>query len=76
MTLIKASVVQACTVSYSLPDTLFKLDKLTGIARKRDGSQLCVFPEALWVLWIYLGVEDSEFLAALEDTLVDRHSGR
>ena len=45
---IRASVVQACTDRYSLDDTLLKLERLTRLARERDGSQLCVFPEALY----------------------------
>ncbi|KDQ63493.1 hypothetical protein JAAARDRAFT_29513 [Jaapia argillacea MUCL 33604] len=43
---IKASVVQTCTESYNLEATLDKLEKLTRIAKDRDGSQLAVFPEA------------------------------
>ncbi|KAI0830591.1 carbon-nitrogen hydrolase [Trametes gibbosa] len=43
---IKASVVQASTAAYSLPDTLDKLEKLTRLAKERDGAQLVVFPEA------------------------------
>ncbi|KAG6911074.1 hypothetical protein DXG01_004589 [Tephrocybe rancida] len=43
---IKASVVQSCSERFSLPDTLDKLERLTRLARDRDGSQLCVFPEA------------------------------
>lgn len=46
---IKASVVQASTAAYSLPDTLDKLEKLTRLAKERDGAQLAVFPEALSV---------------------------
>ena len=45
---IRASVVQACTERYSLDDTLLKLERLTRLARDRDRSQLCVFPEALY----------------------------
>jgi len=44
---IRASVVQACTATYSLPDTLDKLERLTLLAKQRDNSQLVVFPEAL-----------------------------
>ncbi|KAI0652129.1 carbon-nitrogen hydrolase [Trametes meyenii] len=43
---IKASVVQAATAAYSLPDTLDKLERLTRLAKERDGAQLVVFPEA------------------------------
>ncbi|KAJ7169791.1 carbon-nitrogen hydrolase [Mycena filopes] len=43
---IRASVVQTCAQSYSLDDTLKKLEDLTRLARERDGSQLAVFPEA------------------------------
>jgi len=43
---IRASVVQTCTQAYSLDRTLEKLEKLTHLARERDGSQLAVFPEA------------------------------
>ena len=46
---IKASVVQAATAAYSLPETLDKLEKFTRLAKERDGSQLVVFPEALFV---------------------------
>ena len=44
--IIRASVVQACTAAYSLPDTLDKLERLALLA-KQDNSQLAVFPEAL-----------------------------
>ena len=47
---IKASVVQAATAAYSLPDTLDKLERLTRLAKERDGAQLVVFPEALSVM--------------------------
>ncbi|KAG8711879.1 Nitrilase, partial [Ceratobasidium sp. 395] len=43
---LKVSVVQTCTAAYSLPDTLDKLDRLVRLAKERDGSQFCVFPEA------------------------------
>ncbi|CAE6442877.1 unnamed protein product [Rhizoctonia solani] len=43
---LKVSVVQTCTAAYSLNDTLDKLDRLVRLAKERDGSQLCVFPEA------------------------------
>ncbi|KIJ68545.1 hypothetical protein HYDPIDRAFT_106750 [Hydnomerulius pinastri MD-312] len=43
---IRASVVQTCTVSYSLSDTLDKFENLTKLAKERDDSQLVVFPEA------------------------------
>ncbi|KAJ7783691.1 carbon-nitrogen hydrolase [Mycena maculata] len=43
---IRASVVQTCTQAYSLDATLATLEKLTRLARERDGSQLAVFPEA------------------------------
>jgi predicted amidohydrolase len=46
---IRASVVQTCTASYSLPATLDKLERLTRLARDRDGTQLALFPEALYV---------------------------
>ena len=49
MTVIRASVVQACTAAYSLPDTLEKLRRLAKVAKERDNSQLAVFPEALCV---------------------------
>jgi predicted amidohydrolase len=45
--IVRASVVQACTAAYSLPDTLDKLERLTILAKQRDGAQLAVFPEAL-----------------------------
>jgi len=48
--IIKVSVVQACTASYGSTDslalTLAKLERFTALAKKRDGSQLAVFPEA------------------------------
>ncbi|KAH9944148.1 carbon-nitrogen hydrolase [Epithele typhae] len=44
--IIKASVVQASTAAYSLPETLEKLEKFTCLAKERDGAQLVVFPEA------------------------------
>ncbi|KAG8688203.1 Nitrilase [Ceratobasidium sp. 423] len=43
---LKVSVVQTCTAAYSLDNTLDKLDRLVRLAKERDGSQLCVFPEA------------------------------
>ncbi|KAG6896515.1 hypothetical protein C0992_007704 [Termitomyces sp. T32_za158] len=43
---IRASVVQTCSARFSIPDTLAKLEQLTRLARDRDRSQLCVFPEA------------------------------
>ncbi|KAF8606985.1 carbon-nitrogen hydrolase [Ceratobasidium sp. AG-I] len=43
---LKVSVVQTCTAAYSLDDTLDKLERLVRLARERDGSQFCVFPEA------------------------------
>ncbi|TFY69388.1 hypothetical protein EVG20_g3178 [Dentipellis fragilis] len=43
---IRASVVQTCTAAYSLTDTLDRLERLTVLAKERDGSQLAVFPEA------------------------------
>ena len=46
---VKVSVVQAATAAFSLPDTLDKLEKLTRLAKERDGAQLVVFPEALSV---------------------------
>ncbi|KAI3622369.1 nitrilase 4 [Moniliophthora roreri] len=42
--IVRASVVQACTHAYSLPDTLDKLERLTHEA-KGEGAQLAVFPE-------------------------------
>lgn len=44
---IRASVIQACTAAYSLPDTLDRLETLIRLAKERDGTQLAVFPEAL-----------------------------
>ncbi|EMD41986.1 hypothetical protein CERSUDRAFT_110529 [Gelatoporia subvermispora B] len=44
--ILRASVVQACTVAYSLADTLEKLHRLTRVAKDRDGAQLAIFPEA------------------------------
>lgn len=44
---VRASVIQACTVAYSLSDTLDKLERLTILAKERDNAQLAVFPEAL-----------------------------
>ena len=46
---VRASVVQAATAAYSLPDTLTKLEHFARIAKERDGAQLVVFPEALYV---------------------------
>lgn len=43
---IRASVVQTCTAAYSVSDTLDKLERLTRLAKDRDGSKLAVFPEA------------------------------
>ncbi|KAG5634408.1 hypothetical protein H0H81_002081 [Sphagnurus paluster] len=43
---IRASVVQTCSARFDLNDTLDKLERLTRLAHDRDGSQLCVFPEA------------------------------
>ncbi|TFK92769.1 carbon-nitrogen hydrolase [Polyporus arcularius HHB13444] len=43
---IRASVVQAATAAYSLSETLDKLERLTRLAKERDGAQLAVFPEA------------------------------
>ncbi|KAN0100542.1 nitrilase [Tylopilus felleus] len=43
---IRASVVQTCTASFSLPDTLQKFENLTKLAKERDNTQLMVFPEA------------------------------
>ncbi|KAG6812011.1 hypothetical protein H0H92_004740 [Tricholoma furcatifolium] len=43
---IRASVVQTCSARFSINDTLDKLEVLTRLARERDQSQLCVFPEA------------------------------
>jgi hypothetical protein len=48
---LRASVVQAATASYGSPEslelTLAKLERLTVLAKERDGSQLALFPEAL-----------------------------
>lgn len=44
---IRASVVQTCTASFNLSDTLEKFESLTRLAKQRDDSQLVVFPEAL-----------------------------
>lgn len=43
---IRAAVVQACTASYSLADTLSKLETYATVAKEK-GAQLAVFPEAL-----------------------------
>ncbi|KAH9898122.1 carbon-nitrogen hydrolase [Cubamyces lactineus] len=43
---IRASVVQTATAAYSLEATLDKLERLTRLAKERDGTQLAVFPEA------------------------------
>ena len=43
---INVSVVQAATAAFNLDDTLDKLDRLVRLAKTRDDSQLCVFPEA------------------------------
>ncbi|KAI0721368.1 carbon-nitrogen hydrolase [Cerioporus squamosus] len=43
---IRASVVQAATAAYSLSVTLDRLERLTRLAKERDGAQLAVFPEA------------------------------
>lgn len=54
MPTIKVSVVQACTAAYGSSDslalTIAKLDRFTALAKEKDGSQLAVFPEALYVL--------------------------
>ncbi|KAI0786993.1 carbon-nitrogen hydrolase [Abortiporus biennis] len=42
---IRASVVQTCSASYSLPETLKKLEHYARIAVERDGAQFVVFPE-------------------------------
>ncbi|KAJ8702489.1 Nitrilase [Pleurotus ostreatus] len=44
--MIKASVVQACTVGYTLSSTLDKLEHFARVGKERDGSELVVFPEA------------------------------
>ena len=46
---IIASVVQTCSVKYSVEDTLKKLEDLVTQGKERDGTQLMVFPEALLV---------------------------
>ncbi|KAJ7038293.1 carbon-nitrogen hydrolase [Mycena alexandri] len=43
---MRVSVAQTCAQSYSLDNTLIKLEQMTRLARERDGSQLVVFPEA------------------------------
>jgi beta-cyano-L-alanine hydratase/nitrilase len=48
MTVVRASVVQACTTAYALTDTLDKLERLTRLAKERDGAQIALFPEALY----------------------------
>ncbi|KAG7099158.1 hypothetical protein E1B28_001029 [Marasmius oreades] len=45
---LRASVIQACTHAYSLPETLEKMERLTSEA-KDSGARLAVFPEALYV---------------------------
>jgi len=50
MRAIRASVVQACSASFSLADTLDKLERLARLAKERDQSELAVFPEALSVI--------------------------
>ncbi|EGO05225.1 hypothetical protein SERLA73DRAFT_45017 [Serpula lacrymans var. lacrymans S7.3] len=44
--IVRASVIQTCTAAYCLSDTLDKFERLTRLAKERDGSQLVVFPEA------------------------------
>ena len=44
---IRASVVQTCTASFNLSDTLQKFENLTKLAKHRDDTQLVVFSEAL-----------------------------
>jgi predicted amidohydrolase len=44
---IRASVIQSCTARFNLSETLDKFEKLTRLAKERDGSQLVVFPEGL-----------------------------
>ncbi|KAG5646191.1 hypothetical protein DXG03_004245 [Asterophora parasitica] len=44
--IIRASVAQTSTARFNLDETLAKLERLTRLARDRDGSQFCVFPEA------------------------------
>jgi hypothetical protein len=46
MVKLNVSVVQAATAAFNLDDTLDKLDRLVKLAKTRDESQLCVFPEA------------------------------
>lgn len=48
-------MVQTCTAAYDLEKTLERLDRLTTLAKERDGAQLAVFPEALWVALDYGG---------------------
>ncbi len=50
--MLRASVVQTCSAGYSISDTLDKLDHFARIAQK-DGASLAVFPEALWVLYLF-----------------------
>jgi beta-cyano-L-alanine hydratase/nitrilase len=47
--IVRASVIQCCTEKYDLEATLRKLERLVHIAKERDGAELAVFPEALWV---------------------------
>ncbi|KIY50558.1 carbon-nitrogen hydrolase [Fistulina hepatica ATCC 64428] len=44
--IVRVSVVQTCTQAYSMSRTLDKLEDLTRLAKERDNSRLCVFPEA------------------------------
>ncbi|KAJ8462860.1 hypothetical protein ONZ45_g17787 [Pleurotus djamor] len=46
--MVKASVVQASTDSYSLSKTLHKFERLVRLAKERDNSELVVFPEAFF----------------------------
>ena len=58
--IIRVSVVQAATAAYSLPETLDKLERLTRLAKERDGAQLAVFPEALYVASRFHDLPDTD----------------
>ena len=47
---LRVSVAQTCAHSYALKETMDKLVRLARLAKERDGSQLIVFPEALYVI--------------------------
>ncbi len=50
---LRVSVVQACCQKYEIDATLEKLEQLTRLAKDRDGAQLAVFPEALYVCYLF-----------------------